>query len=153
MLCKTKLYWTILLSVWVFCLILVWQKKQEYEIAQNGLNSALVGRWFERRPINRLEPVLTHRQELWLYVLEWCESRGNNDAINPKDKDGTPSYYAFQFKPATFRYYSKKYSIQGELKDYNSQRAIVSQMIYDPDVVWIQEFPDCVLRFGRPPKH
>lgn len=40
-------------------------------------------------------PKLTHQQEVWIYALEFCESRGNTEAINPKDLDGTPSYGAY----------------------------------------------------------
>lgn len=149
---KTKIYFTILLSVWIFCLILMWQTAQEYEITQNGLNSSLAGRWFERRPINRLEPVLTHRQELWRGILEWCESRGNPNAINPKDKDGTPSLGGFQFKPRTFEHYRTKYKLpSADVMNYQMQFTIVGYMINDPDVNFEQEFPDCVRRYGWPP--
>lgn len=48
-------------------------------------------------------PRFSHQQEIWMAALEWCESRGNNSAINWYDKDGTASYYAFQFKPGTLR--------------------------------------------------
>ncbi len=106
----------------------------------------------DRREENIETSTLAHRQEIWLAVLEWCESRGFPDALNPIDKDGTPSFGAFQFKPDTFARYSKKYGIDGKLKDYNTQRAIVQRMIGDPEVIWEQEFPDCVRRYGRPPQ-
>jgi hypothetical protein len=104
-------------------------------------------------------PSLTHKQEIWLDVLEWCESRGNNGAINKKDRDGTPSYGAFQFKPSTFEHYREKYLLEmpkvkadeWTFMHYETQREIVKNMILDPDVVWKQEFPDCVKKNGKPP--
>lgn len=95
---------------------------------------------------------LSHQQEVWLHALEWCESRGVNTAINPKDKDGTPSYYAFQFKPKTFELFAEKYGVSGKLSDYEAQKQIVSNMIKDKSVKWEQQFPDCVRRLGRPPQ-
>ena len=104
----------------------------------------------------------THQQEIWVSVLEWCESKGNNTAINPLDRDGTPSYYAFQFKPSTFKGYGIKYGLLREdlepedylnfLSVYAYQREIVNRMLNDPDVNWHQEFPQCVLIHGLPPK-
>lgn len=107
-------------------------------------------------------PVLSHQQEVWLYVLEWCECRGNHEAINQVDRDGTPSYYAFQFKPGTFRGYGEQYGVipkglthaelMEALKSYELQREIVSYMILDPSINWYQQFPDCVRKNGLPPK-
>lgn len=105
---------------------------------------------------------LTHEQEVWLHALEWCESRGIQTAINPKDLDGTPSYYSFQFKPSTFKMYGVKYGvfsrlitdekITEKLSDYKLQKKIVSLMIGDEKVNWRREFPDCVRKLGFPPK-
>lgn len=108
-------------------------------------------------------PILTHQQEVWIYALEWCESHGVESAVNPKDKDGTPSYYSFQFKPGTFRSYGELYGvipkgltdkeITDRLKDYKLQKDIVSFMVQDKAVNWEQQFPDCVKRkIGRPPR-
>lgn len=107
-------------------------------------------------------PVLTHKQEVWRYVLEWCECRGNHEAINQVDRDGTPSYYAFQFKPGTFRGYGEQYGVipkglteaelMEQLKSYELQREIVGYMILDPKINWYQQFPDCVRKHGLPPK-
>ena len=94
----------------------------------------------------------TSQQEIWLSALEWCESNGKHTAINPKDLDGTPSYGAYQFKPSTFDLFSKKYNVQGELMDRDTQRLIVSQMINDNTVRWEQQFPACTKKLGRPPK-
>jgi len=98
-------------------------------------------------------PQLTHRQEVWLNVLEWCESRGNPNAINEIDRDGTASYGAFQFKPTTLDYFADKYGITTTtLMDYATQKAVVTQMIlHRDDINWHQQFPDCVKKFGVPP--
>jgi hypothetical protein len=96
---------------------------------------------------------LNHRQDVWVHALEWCESRGFNNAVNPNDLDGTPSYGAFQFKPSTFDHYLSKYGMASStLMNYESQKEIVRKMIGDPDVVWEQEFPNCVKnKIGLPP--
>ena len=107
--------------------------------------------------------VLTHEQETWISALEWCESRGKSTALNPKDKDGTPSYSNFQWKPPTLLYYGKLYELIHEektlkdvpelLKDYELQRNILRNMVLDKEVKWSQQFPDCTKRFvGLPPK-
>lgn len=108
------------------------------------------------------KPILNHRQEVWLYVLEWCESQGRPEAVNQVDRDGTPSYYSFQFKPSTFRFYGEKYGViekglseadlMEKLKSYELQREIVKNMIFDNTVKWTQQFPDCVKKYGLPPK-
>lgn len=110
----------------------------------------------------KLRPILTPEQDAWRDKLEMCESGGVNTAINPIDKDGTPSYYAFQFKPGTFRGYGEQYGVipkgltQDELmealKVYGYQKSIVGYMILDPRVNWYQQFPDCVRRHGLPPQ-
>lgn len=105
----------------------------------------------------------THKQLVWRFVLEWCESRGCGiDAINPKDKDGTPSYYHYQFKPGTLKYYAVKYQLlPNDLEmidylnwsgDWELTSEILNRMMNDPDVVWTQEFPGCVKLYGFPPK-
>lgn len=108
------------------------------------------------------KPVLTHQQEVWRSALEWCESRGVKEAINPKDKDSTPSYYSWQFKPSTFKNLGILYGVLPKettneqipelLKDYQLQKDIVGFMITDKGTKWEQQFPDCVKRkIGRPP--
>jgi hypothetical protein len=105
---------------------------------------------------------LTHQQRIYMGALEWCESRGVKTAINPKDMDGTPSYYSWQFKPSTFRYYGEKYDILPKLmsdadilvklKDYNTQKAIVEEMVlHAREINWKQQFPDCTRKIGLPP--
>lgn len=106
---------------------------------------------------------LIHRQETWISALEWHESRGRNSALNPKDRDGTPSYSNFQWKPSTFIWYAKKYKLIPEektvadfpelVKNYELQRNIIRHMINDPDVKWYNEFPDVTKnKIGLPPK-
>ena len=105
---------------------------------------------------------LEHRREVYIHALEWCESRGYNNAINEMDRDGTASYYNFQWKPSTFKYYSVKYKVLSAdleeadyfnwMGDYEMQHSILKKMLDDPKVVWQNEFPDCVnKKVGRPP--
>lgn len=105
----------------------------------------------------------TTTPENWLLALEWCESNGDNTAINEIDRDGTSSYYAYQFKPATFRNYAERYGVidrglshqnlMEELKDFENTRATVQGMMKDPSVIWENQFPDCVKNhIGRPPE-
>ena len=104
---------------------------------------------------------LTHAQQVWLAALEWCESSGVPAKVNPKDLDGTPSYYSFQFKPSTFKQFGIKYGlfsdsitdeeVRAKLDDYALQKKMVATMINDPSVLWGREFPACVRQLGRPP--
>ena len=109
------------------------------------------------------KPTLTHQQDIWRSALEWCESRGVKTAINPKDKDGTASYYSWQFKPSTFKAFGIKYGVLPKettnaqipelIKDYQLQKDIVENMILDKSTKWEQQFPDCVKnKIGRPPR-
>ncbi len=100
---------------------------------------------------NSIDSLSNHQREVWLSVLEWCESQGIPSAVNPKDRDGTPSFGAFQFKPGTFKMYSEKYGLTGQLMDYGSQRAILGRMLDDKDVKWQNEFPGCTAKIGLPP--
>lgn len=104
---------------------------------------------------------LPHRQEAWVHALEWCESRATN-AINPEDNDGTPSYYYWQFKPATFQEMAEKYGIieKGKtadeimelLKSYEIQHKTINAMVRDgKNQNWDKLFPACVAKLGRPP--
>ena len=110
--------------------------------------------------------VPTHAQNVWLHALEWCESRGKQSAVNPEDRDGTPSYYSFQFKPSTFKAYALRYELlelseldteeelMAQMSVYENQKAIVTEMLNDQKVRWNNEFPDCTMRkVGMPPKY
>lgn len=117
--------------------------------------------YIQKAEIAQAIPELSHEQEVWLYALEWCESRGVKTAINPEDNDGTPSYYSFQFKPDTFINYGIKYGLipattspeelREKLKSYKYQKDIVTHMIHDKSINWRQQFPDCVRKNGLPP--
>jgi hypothetical protein len=114
-------------------------------------------------PTPQPPPALSHRQEVWLNVLEWCESRGDPTALNPEDRDGTPSYGAFQFKLSTLHHYATLYGvirdvekdeIMNLINDYDIQRKTVAEMIlHQNDINWHQQFPACVKKFGLPPKN
>lgn len=106
--------------------------------------------------------LVTHAQKVWISALEWCESKGRPEAVNKKDRDGTPSYYSFQFKPDTFRYYGEKYGtqepglsdkeIQENMQSQEAQQLIVEHMVADQkNIKWEQQFPMCVKKIGRPP--
>jgi len=93
---------------------------------------------------------ITHQQDVWISALAWCESHGNEKAINPVDKDNTPSYGEFQFKPQTFATLSKRYGITGEIMDGSVQRKIVENMVLDKTIsnneLKYTQFPDCIQR-------
>lgn len=93
-------------------------------------------------------PSITHQQDVWINALAWCESHGNEKAINPVDKDNTPSYGEFQFKPQTFATLSKRYGVVGDIMDGKSQRKIVEYMILDKTIsnneLRFHQFPDCI---------
>lgn len=106
-------------------------------------------------PVVAVKPVPTHAQEVWIAALEWCESRGVNGAINPKDLDGTPSYGAFQFKPSTLTYFAKIYGVTASstVMDYTVQHALLEAMVLDRNhIEWGNQFPTCVKLLGYPPK-
>lgn len=105
-------------------------------------------------PVKVIEvPSVTHAQLVWSYALEWCESRGNPEAVNPKDNDGTPSYYAFQFKPDTFALFAGLYGVTGAFEDYDAQRAVIEQMLLHYDQIdWPRQFPGCIRKIDMPPR-
>ena len=101
------------------------------------------------------QALLTHQQLVWEYALEFCESGGEETEINPKDTDGTPSYYSYQFKPSTFTWLEKKYGVTGPITSWVAQHTIVEDMILDKtisDYQWRHRyFPGCVAKLGTPP--
>lgn len=108
-------------------------------------------------------PTLTHAQLVYTYALEWCESQGNVKAINPKDNDNTPSYYSWQFKPGTFRYFGTKYGIIATsttdadlmklMSDYPTERKVLEAMVLDGKrIEWQNQFPGCTRKLGYPPR-
>lgn len=97
---------------------------------------------------------LSRAQKAWLGALEWCESNGVEAAINPKDVDGTPSLGLLQFKPSTFRSFSKLYGIAAtSTMNADIQEEIVTQMILRGGVNWRKQFPVCTSKLGLPPKN
>ena len=104
---------------------------------------------------------VSHAKSIYISSLEWCESRGKYTAINPNDRDNTPSYYSFQWKPGTFKWLGEKYGLIDKglsdkqvmkvMKDYDIQRKIVERMITDKDIKMKGQFPDCVRKLGLPP--
>ncbi len=116
-------------------------------------------------PVVWVDP-LTHPQRVWLGALEWCESKGNPEAINKVDKDGTPSYWWYQFKPSTFKGFGVKYGLIAKettlaqvavlMKDYGLTINIMEHMVLDPDITpkqWRYSlFPGCTTKLGTPPK-
>jgi hypothetical protein len=126
-----------------------------------GLLAGLANRKIEIERIG-YQTTLGHEQYVWMIALEWCESGGNTEAINEVDMDGTPSYYSWQFKPGTLKYYAVKYELMGEgagteyvmekIADRDFQRQVLEKMINDPGIIWEHEFPGCVKKLGRPPK-
>lgn len=116
------------------------------------------------KEVEKKDP-LSHQQRVWMGALEWCESHGT-DVTNPNDKDNTPSYYWFQFKPGTFRTYGEKYGLipKGKtdaqimklMKNYDLTAKIMEQMILDKTIsakTWSKSlFPGCIKKLGLPPK-
>ncbi len=97
--------------------------------------------------------VLTAPQRVWMNALRWCESNGIDGSINPKDRDSTPSWGRYQFKPGTFTYYQGLYGLpKAELMDGEAQERIVEQMIVRGGITWKNEFPECTRKLGQPPK-
>lgn len=105
----------------------------------------------------------THRQVVWRYVLEWCESRGDKNIVNPKDKDGTASYFSYQFKPGTLKRYLDRYKLLDTKEmekadlinwthDYDLTTEILNRMMGERESInWKREFPQCVAKYGLPP--
>jgi len=138
----------LLVVILVFVLTFSWPKK---ELAAPEQETKII--------------LLSHPQEVWLYALEWCESRGVITSVNPNDKDNTPSYYSHQFKPGTFKSFGEKYGLieKGKtdeeikllMKDYDLTIKIMQQMILDKDITaheWRYSlFPGCIKKLGLPP--
>lgn len=99
------------------------------------------------------KPSLSSAQIIWLAHLMSCESSINKKAVLRVDLDGTPSIGLLQFKQGTFDSYKKKYDLKGDIFDGETQVDIVSYWILNPgEVDWKWQFPDCVRKYGVPPK-
>lgn len=114
-------------------------------------------KYIERVEVELAEPlplpiiIWDEARENWLNQLIHCESGGNPNALNPLDRDGTPSHGILQFKDTTFAMYADRYGIVADLYDAEAQKQMVRFMMDDPLVRWETEFPACVNRLGRPP--
>lgn len=93
----------------------------------------------------------TPEREAWLERLITCESGGNPGALNPVDRDGTPSHGLLQFKRETFEWAASLYGIVADLYDAEAQKEIVRRWMDEPSIIWENQFPDCVRKLGRPP--
>ena len=126
-----------------------------------GVSRITYVRQAKAQEIEVTRETVTHAQEVWISALEWCESRGKPEAVNKVDRDGTPSYYSFQFKPGTFRYYAEKHqiiekglgdkTIMAKMGSQETQELLVKHLVNDKSIKWNQQFPDCVKKLGRPP--
>lgn len=140
-----KILWTVLVSgVLALIMALSVPNKVSYVKPAEAL---------AEEEIVEIKVELNYQQKAWLGALQWCESRGNPKAINPNDRDNTPSYGILQFKPSTFNYYQARYGTDKGTgyMDPDAQTAIVEQMIIRNDVKWSQQFPECVRKLGKPP--
>ena len=105
-------------------------------ITINNLQASLVKEVAKNDP----SQLSDHQREIWLAVLEWCESRGIPN-IKTLDSNSKYSYGAFQFQMATFLDYGKKYNLipasttpaQGKLLifDYELQKKLATKMLED----------------------
>lgn len=98
------------------------------------------------------KPTVTPALVWWVHRLIMCESKGNVQALNPEDLDGTPSHGLLQFKTSTFAHFAKVYEIEGELMDPEAQIAILLRMVEDPHVDLTRQFPACIRMLGLPPQ-
>ncbi len=88
----------------------------------------------------------------WIHDLRGCESGYHDEALNPKDSDGTRSVGRFQFKDVTFYGFAKKYGIKvTSVWNGDEQEQILRRMIPDKSVNFKMQFPDCVKKYGLPP--
>lgn len=126
-----------------------------------AIGVALVFSWpYEAKSTEQITPsvpppTVSHAQSVWISALEWCESQGKPTAVNAKDRDGTPSYYSFQFKPDTFEAMKARYGIEGVIESQETQQAILEAMVLDRSIKnaeWGNSlFPGCVKKLGYPP--
>lgn len=69
------------------------------------------------------------RTQETLARIEWCESRGNRDAINTRESHGA-SYSYFQFRLSTFQEFGKRYGLPyDDIFSFQEQTAIAKRMI------------------------
>ena len=87
-----------------------------------------------------------------------CESSNNPNALNPCDKDFTPSYGCLQFKPNTLKGFAQQYKLADTTQwdradainwtyDCAFEKTIFLKMLDDDKVIWTREFPDCYAKY------
>ena len=88
--------------------------------------------------------------------LRQCESGGNDEAINPEDLDGTPSFSRYQFKPSTLYEWGMRYKIlpidlekaeiMNIIMDGELQEKVLVEAIREygkSSKFWLSQFPGC----------
>lgn len=106
-----------------------------------------------------LLPVLAQEVEQKIDRLAICESGGKASAINPVDRDGTPSNGKYQFKRDTWKLYVKRYGLwewqtwseekwEETLFSGFHQDVVVRLMFVDSAVNLQNEFPACSKLLG-----
>jgi hypothetical protein len=104
---------------------------------------------YKYRPVTNKTKFLEVNE--WKRQLRKCESGGNDNALNPKDLDGTPSHGRYQFKDTTFYGFAKQYGIKvTSHKNGDEQELILDRMILDPKVDLTFQFPGCTTKIGLP---
>jgi len=86
------------------------------------------------------QPIITHRQDLFLGLLEWCESGGRPN-IKILDSNNKYSYGSFMFQMDTWLKYGKQYQLipndispaqaEKDIFDYETQKKIANRMLID----------------------
>ena len=117
--------------------------KQDYETIRN--HSATIAQVLL---IQNREKIYLKNYGRYLVALRWCESRWQDNALNPADLNGKPSKGRYQFQDKSFLHYTTKYGLYGKIYDGELQEKLVVKMIKDPEVNLRTEFPDCHKRYG-----
>lgn len=70
--------------------------------------------------------------DTYMSRLAYCESRGNEKAINQDDM-GSPSYGLFQYKAGTWNYFSGLFGFEGDILNGDDQRTL-TRMVLEHDI-------------------
>jgi hypothetical protein len=146
---KWLLIYLALLLIILFSRLIEAQEIRNYESSQQG--SILVG----------VNSPMIDATTVKLSKLIPCESGGNPNALNPMDKDLTPSWGILQFKPSTLHYFGIKYGllpadiepaeIMNRIWEADLQINVAHKMIdeYGTTVeFWLQQFPACSILYS-----
>lgn len=101
----------------------------------------------------------TEKTKTVLKELISCESGGRENALNPNDKDNTPSYGLLQFKPSTLLWAIRTYNLRPNIEDDEVMNLMFSgQLQVDaflamygdgkPESWWKSQFPACSKMHG-----